>query len=69
MSDVHGTVLILEDDVSLRRILRTNLTAEGFDVGEARTGEEALARLRMIDYEVVLLDMNMPGMGGIETCQ
>jgi two-component system, OmpR family, KDP operon response regulator KdpE len=68
MSEVHGTVLIVEDDFSLRRILRTTLTGEGFDVGEAGTGEEALTRLRMINYEVVLLDMNMPGMGGIETC-
>jgi two-component system KDP operon response regulator KdpE len=69
MSEVQGTVLIVEDDLSLRRILRTTLTAQGFDVGEAGTGEEALLRLRMVDYEVILLDMNMPGMGGIETCR
>jgi two-component system, OmpR family, KDP operon response regulator KdpE len=69
MSEIHGTVLIVEDDSSLRRILRTMLTAQGFDIGEASTGEEALKRLRMVDYEVVLLDMNMPGMGGIETCR
>ncbi len=61
--------MIVEDDVSLRRTLRTTLTALEFDVGEAGTGEEALTRLRMIDYEVVLLDLNMPGMGGIETCR
>lgn len=69
MSEILGTVLIVEDDSSLRRILRTTLTAQGFDVGEAGTGEEALMRLRMVDYEVVLLDMNMPGMGGVETCR
>src|SRR5271165_2322154 len=69
MSEVQGTVLIVEDDVALRRTLRTTLTALEFDVGEAGTGEEALTRLRMIDYEVVLLDVNMPGMGGIETCR
>ena len=69
MNEIHGTVLIVEDDSALRRILRTTLAGEGFDVGEASTGEEALTRLRMIDYEVVLLDMNMPGMGGIETCR
>jgi two-component system, OmpR family, KDP operon response regulator KdpE len=69
MNDVHGTVLIVEDDSSLRRILRTTLTGLGFDVGEAGTGEEAMTRLRMVGYEVVLLDMNMPGMGGIETCR
>jgi two-component system KDP operon response regulator KdpE len=69
MNDVHGTVLIVEDDSSLRRILRTTLIGLGFDVGEAGTGEEAMTRLRMVGYEVVLLDMNMPGMGGIETCR
>jgi two-component system, OmpR family, KDP operon response regulator KdpE len=68
MNENHGTVLIVEDDLSLRRTLRTALTALGFDIGEAGTGEEALMRLRMVDYEVVLLDLNMPGMGGIEAC-
>jgi two-component system KDP operon response regulator KdpE len=69
MSEAQGMVLVVEDDVSLRRTLRTTLTALGFDVGEAGTGEESLMRLRMVDYEVVLLDLNMPGMGGIETCR
>jgi two-component system KDP operon response regulator KdpE len=41
----------------------------GFDVGEAGNGEDALVRLRMVDYEAVLLDINMPGIGGIETCR
>ena len=41
----------------------------GFDVGEASNGEDALVRLRMLDYETVLLDINMPGIGGIETCR
>src|SRR6202012_134441 len=43
--------------------------ALGFVIGEAGNGEEALLRLRMIDYDAVLLDINMPGMGGIETCR
>ena len=65
----QGTVLIVEDDPALRRTLRTTLDALGFDIGEACNGEEALLRLRMVDYEAVLLDLNMPGMGGIETCR
>lgn len=69
MNAANGTVLIVEDDLSLRRTLHTTLAALGFDIGEAGTGEEALRRLRMIDYEVVLLDMNMPGLDGIETCR
>jgi len=69
MSATNGTVLIVEDDSSLRRTLHTTLAALDFDIGEAGTGEEALRRLRMVDYELVLLDMNMPGLDGIETCR
>lgn len=68
-AQIHGTVLIVEDDLALRRTLKTTLSALGFDIGEAGNGEEALMRLRMVSYEVVLLDLNMPGMGGIETCR
>jgi len=69
MSATNGTVLIVEDDSSLRRTLHTTLAALDFDIGEASTGEDALRRLRMVDYELVLLDMNMPGLDGIETCR
>jgi two-component system, OmpR family, KDP operon response regulator KdpE len=65
----NGTILIVEDDPLLRRTLRTTLAALNFDIGEASNGEEALTRLRMVDYELVLLDINMPGMGGIEACK
>ena len=61
-------VLIVEDDMALRRSLRSALSIVGFDIGEAGNGEEALMRLRMIDYDAVFLDINMPGMGGMETC-
>ena len=43
--------------------------ALGFVIGEAGNGEEALLRLRMVDYDAVLLDINMPGMGGMEACR
>jgi two-component system, OmpR family, KDP operon response regulator KdpE len=69
MTPQNGTILIVEDDPLLRRTLRTTLTALDFDIGEASNGEEALTRLRMVDYELVLLDINMPGMGGVETCK
>jgi two-component system KDP operon response regulator KdpE len=65
----QGRVLIVEDDTALRRTLRTMLTDLGFDIGEASNGEECLMRLRMVDYEAVVLDINMPGIGGIETCR
>jgi two-component system KDP operon response regulator KdpE len=69
MNDSQGRLLIVEDDSALRRSLRTTLDLLGFDVGEASNGEEALVRLRMVDYEAVVLDINMPGIGGLETCR
>src|ERR1700748_1574448 len=69
MADSQGRLLIVEDDSALRRSLRTTLDILGFDVGEASNGEDGLVRLRMGDYEAVLLDINMPGMGGIEACR
>lgn len=69
MNDSQGRLLIVEDDSALRRSLRTTLDVLGFDVGEASNGEDGLVRLRMVDYEAVLLDINMPGIGGIETCR
>jgi two-component system, OmpR family, KDP operon response regulator KdpE len=68
MDTMQGKVLIVEDDTALRHSLRSTLSIIGFDIGEAGTGEEALIRLRMVDYDAVLLDINMPGMGGLETC-
>ena len=62
-------VLIVEDDAGIRQSLIETLTALGFIIGEASNGEQALLRLRMVDYDAVLLDINMPGMGGIETCR
>jgi two-component system, OmpR family, KDP operon response regulator KdpE len=62
-------VLVVEDDAGIRQSLFVTLSALGFVIGEAANGEEALQRLRMIDYDAVLLDINMPGMGGIETCR
>lgn len=69
MSDSQSKLLIVEDDSALRRSLRTTLGVLGFDIAEASNGEEALVQLRAIDCEAVLLDINMPGIGGIETCR
>jgi len=64
-----GRILVIDDDPQIRRAMRTTLTARGYQVGDARTGEEGLEELRANPYDLVLLDMNMPGMGGIETCR
>jgi two-component system, OmpR family, KDP operon response regulator KdpE len=62
-------VLVVEDDAGIRQSLFETLGALGFVIGEAGNGDEALWRLRMIDYDAVLLDINMPAMGGIEACR
>ncbi len=64
-----GTVLLVEDDSFIRRGMRATLLAMHFEIGEATTGEEALMRLRMMSYDAVLMDLNMPGMGGVEACR
>jgi two-component system KDP operon response regulator KdpE len=65
----EGKLLVVDDDPSVRRTLHTTLYGLGFDIGEAGTGEEAIALCRIVRYEAVLLDINMPGKDGIETCR
>lgn len=65
----EGKILVVDDDPSVRRTLHTTLYNLGFDIGEASSGDEALALCRIVKYEAVLLDINMPGKGGIETCR
>ena len=69
MDKQEGRVLLVEDDRSIRRGLFATLSTLGFDLGEAESGEQALSRLRMVSYDAVLMDLNMPGMGGIEACR
>ena len=64
-----GRILVVDDDSQIRRVMRATLAARSYQVGDVRTGEEALRRLRSETYDVVLLDMNMPGMNGLETCR
>src|SRR5215469_9261909 len=60
-------VLIVDDEPAIRRALHPPLTAMGFDVTEVSRGEKALQLLRTETFDCVLLDMNMPGIGGLET--
>ena len=65
----QGTILVVDDDGSTRRALRVTLSGMGFSVVEAARGEEALSLVRASWFDAVLLDIDMPGMGGIETCR
>jgi two-component system KDP operon response regulator KdpE len=68
MTQSRGKVLIVDDDMAIRRALRNTLHGMGFDVDDASSGEAALDLVRAAEYDVVLLDINMPGMGGIRAC-
>jgi two-component system, OmpR family, KDP operon response regulator KdpE len=69
MFSQHSSVLVVDDESALRKALRTSLTASGFDVEEARSGEEALGTVQQHQFDLVLLDVSMPGMSGIDACR
>ena len=64
-----GRIMVVDDQPRIRRFMRTTLVAEGYEVDEAKTGEEALETLRGFHPDLVVLDMNMPGMGGLAACR
>jgi two-component system, OmpR family, KDP operon response regulator KdpE len=69
MTSDRLTALVVDDEASFRRVLRTSLAARGFAIEEARSGEEAVAILARCAFDLVLLDVNMPGIGGVEACR
>jgi two-component system KDP operon response regulator KdpE len=64
-----GLILVVDDEMSIRRALHATLFKLGFRTVEAARGEEALSLVRSNTFDAVLLDINMPGMTGIETCR
>ncbi|HKB10531.1 MAG TPA: response regulator transcription factor [Vicinamibacterales bacterium] len=64
-----GRILVVDDDPQIRRVLRVTLTGQGYEVDDAKSGDAALDTLRDERFDLVLLDMNMPGMDGLETCR
>jgi len=64
-----STILVVDDEPQIRRVLRTTLSSNGYTVVEAKSGEEALDMIRKERPELVLLDVNMPGMSGLEVCR
>ena len=69
MPSQNSRILIVDDEATLRKALRSSLTASGFAVDEARSGEEAVASVHRQPYDLVILDINMPGISGIEACR
>jgi two-component system KDP operon response regulator KdpE len=64
-----ATILVIDDEPQIRRVLRSTLSSQGYVITEAKTGEEGIEVARKTKPELVLLDVNMPGMGGIEACR
>jgi len=64
-----GRILVVDDDPQIRRVMRVTLTGQGYEVDDAKDGEAALEKLRDQRFDLVLLDMNMPGMSGLEACR
>jgi two-component system KDP operon response regulator KdpE len=69
MTTLNGTILIADDDPDLRLVLRRTLEALGFEVGESSSGEQAVREVEARRFDAVLMDVNMPGAGGVEACR
>jgi len=64
-----GRILVVDDEPQIRRVMRVALSGAAYTVSDARSGEEALEKVREEKFDLVLLDVNLPGIGGIETCR
>lgn len=65
----HKTILVAEDDEGSRGMLRTFLQLHGYRVVEARNGEEAVELARSTEPDLILMDLNMPKLGGFAAAE
>ena len=66
MNDI--TILVVDDEPQIRRVLRTTLSSSGYDVIEAKDGQEAVEMVIRERPTLILMDVNMPVMNGVEAC-
>jgi two-component system, OmpR family, KDP operon response regulator KdpE len=66
---MSARILVVDDEPQIRRVMRVTLGGAGYVVADARSGEEGIQKLREERFDLVLLDVNLPGIGGIETCR
>ena len=64
-----GRILVIDDEPQIRRLMRTTLVSAGYEVEDARSGEEGLGKMNQFHPDLVLLDINMHGMGGFAACK
>jgi len=68
-SAVSCSILVVDDEPSLRKVVRASLAAGGYTVEEVGTGSDAVVLLQRRSFDLVLLDINMPGLNGLEACR
>lgn len=68
MSEDKQTILVVDDEERIRRLIRMYLEKEGYGIDEAEDGEGALQKALEHDYDLILLDLMLPGMTGIQVC-
>src|ERR1700678_3888701 len=68
-SAVSFSILVVDDEPSLRKVIRASLAAGGYTVEEVGTGSEAVGLLQRRSFDLVLLDINMPGLNGLDACR
>ena len=69
MSKGNARILIVDDEMEIRRALQRNLIAHGFDVSVVGSGEEALDEITLRRPDLMILDLGLPGMSGLEVCK
>lgn len=67
MSNSKSTILVVDDQPGIRRLLMEVLTEEGYSVSTAANGYEGMQKAKELNPALILMDMKMPGMDGIET--
>jgi two-component system KDP operon response regulator KdpE len=64
----NATILVVDDEPQIRRVMRSTLSSSGYDVIEAKNGQEAIEMEVREHPDLILLDVNMPEMSGFEAC-
>ncbi len=64
-----SSILVIDDEPQIRRVLRSTLSFRGYEISEAATGEEGVELAGKLKPDLILLDVNLPGISGIETCK
>lgn len=65
----EARILVVDDDAQIQRVMRASLESQSYETEQARTGEEAIERFHSGRHDLILLDINLPGITGLETCR